>query len=696
VPGPSVTVQVYTGSQGGRGSDFESGVSALNSCDLDSIEQVVVSAARSGSRYDTPRLLLREVMRSRSVWLCLAVGVSATLAWATLEARRARESARLEFEERSRQVATHVEQSFRAPLEALYGIHALAAAWPDVDQERFELFAGRLIERYPSLAALELFDLVRGADRADFERHVSAKLGRPFSFLEPSGSLPARMVPSPRRDRHVVLTRLLPYRAELHGLDLTFDPVRCAQIQAAALAGTPLVTAKFRLVEDPEGVFSVAVYDPLYAGGTAPASSAERERQLRGFAVALYRISPLMSAALAGTTLDRSAVALVDKDPTLSAEKALLFGNRQALQPSGFGFRRDLYFAGRAWSLATSRPRPPRFAGASPSLVIGGIGSVLSALLTGLALSLGRSRRRFRALQALGPYTLLREIGAGGMGRVFEAQHRLLRRRAAIKVIAQETATDEQLRRFDLEAKITSELCHPNTVAVFDYGRTRLGDFYYAMEYVNGIDFQRLVRGHGRQPAARVRHLLVQVCGALSEAHGLGLVHRDVKPANLMVGVQGGIFDFVKVLDFGLVRVTRGIEAGRSGAGLLLGTPRYMAPEAFATSQSGPRADLYALGCVAYFLLAGREPFSAKTDAGIAALHLTQPPPPLRERGASDVPASLERLVMRLLAKNPDDRFASAAQLARALSELDLPTWSQTEAASFWASLDAQPVPLRA
>jgi serine/threonine-protein kinase len=275
------------------------------------------------------------------------------------------------------------------------------------------------------------------------------------------------------------------------------------------------------------------------------------------------------------------------------------------------------------------------------------------------------------------------------MGRVFEARHSLLRRRAAIKVVAQEQASEDQLRRFDLEAKTTSELCHPNTVVVFDYGRTRRGDFYYAMEYVNGITWERLVYDYGAQPAARVRHLLIQACGALSEAHGLGLVHRDVKPGNLMLGVNGGIFDFVKVLDFGLVRVTRGVEAGKSAPSVLLGTPRYMAPEAFASSHSGPRADLYALGCVAYFLLSGHELFTAKTDAGIATLHLTQMPGPLSGRGRGDVTPAFERIVMRCLAKNPDDRYASAAQLMRALSELTLPVWTQAEAALFWADYGA-------
>jgi serine/threonine-protein kinase len=650
---------------------------------LDSVEQGSVSVAPS--RYGSTKFVLRAALGSRGSWLGLLLGLACTLVGATIAGQRAREHARREFVDRSRLVAAHVEQSFRAPLEALYGIHALGCALPDVDQQRFAQFASRLLERYPSLAALELFDVVRGVDREGFERRVSAQVGHPFSFQEPGGSASRAMVVSPPRERHVVLTRLLPFQEQLHGLDISFDPVRRAQMAAATRAGTPTVTEKFRLVEDPEGVFSVAVYDPLYTSGEVPARDDERERQLRGFAVALYRLGPLMRGALAGTDLERASVALVDRDPRLPESDALLFGSREALGAHDFGFSRELHFAGRAWTLVTSRDAPRRLPAVAPTLVVGGVGSVLVALLVALASSLRASRKSFALLSALGPYTLLREIGGGGMGRVFEAQHSLLRRRAAIKVIAQEEASPEQLRRFDLEAKTTSQLCHPNSVVVFDYGRTRSGDFYYAMEYVDGITWDALVGSYGAQPAARVRHLLVQACGALSEAHGLGLVHRDVKPGNLMVGVNGGIYDFVKVLDFGLVRVTRGVEAGMSGPGVLLGTPRYMAPEAFASSQSGPRADLYALGCVAYFLLSGHDPFSAKTDAGIATLHLTKMPLPLKGRCHPDLTPELERIVMRCLAKNPEDRFASAAQLMRALSELDLPPWTQADAAAFWA-----------
>jgi serine/threonine-protein kinase len=644
------------------------------------------SSVTAASRSESIWRALRDASSSRLVWLTLVVGLIGTAAFAGGSAKRARQAAQREFAARSSVAAAQVQQSFSAPLEALHTIHALATAWPTIDQARFERFAAKLLERYPSLAALELFDAVRGEDRTIFERRMSAQLGHPFSFRDPDPAGSAHMVVAPQRDLHVVLTRLMPHQPQLHGLDLMFDPLRRVQVAVATHASGPWVTSKFRLVEDPQGVYSVAVYEALFADGEVPKTAEERERKLVGFATALYRLSPLMKAALSGTTLNQGAVALIDQDPTLSAADALLFGTRNPAADPSFRQRYPMRFAGRAWALEAYAEPPPILAAALPSFAIGGAGSLLATFLVAVSLMLRRSRQRFRALEALGPYTLERELGAGGMGRVFEARHRLLRRRVAIKVIAQPVANEPSRRRFELEAKITSELSHPNTVTVFDYGHTGAGDFYYAMEYVNGIDFEQLVRRFGAQSPARVRHLLAQVCGALSEAHGLGLVHRDIKPGNLMVAVHGGIFDFVKVLDFGLVRVTHGDDAFASSRGLL-GTPRYMAPEAFASAQSGPRADLYALGCVAYFLLSGREPFAGKTDASTAALHLTQKPAPLV---GGEVSRAFEDIVMRCLSKSPDDRFASAAQMMRALNALDLPSWTQADAAAFWADFEAQ------
>jgi len=273
---------------------------------------------------------------------------------------------------------------------------------------------------------------------------------------------------------------------------------------------------------------------------------------------------------------------------------------------------------------------------------------------------------------------------------VFEARHSFAQAARGDQSHRAGASHRGALRRFDLEAKTTSELCHPNTVVVFGLRSHAARRFFTTpWSFVNGITWEHLVHEYGAQPASRVRHLLLQACGSLSEAHGLGLVHRDVKPGNLMLGVNGGIFDFVKVLDFGLVRVTRGAEKAAPVPACCSARRATWPQRRLASSHSGPRADIYALGCVAYFLLAGQEPFTAKTDAGIAMLHLTQTPASLKGRGKGDITDGFERVVMRCLAKSPDDRFASAAQLMRALSELQLLPWTQADAAAFWADFAA-------
>jgi serine/threonine-protein kinase len=269
------------------------------------------------------------------------------------------------------------------------------------------------------------------------------------------------------------------------------------------------------------------------------------------------------------------------------------------------------------------------------------------------------------------------------MGCVYEARHALLRRRAAIKVIASAEASEEEIQRFDREAQLTSQLSHPNTVVLFDYGRTERGDFYFAMEFVPGITLEELIRKQGPQAPGRVRHLLLQVCGALAEAHELGFVHRDIKPSNIMLTTRGGIYDFIKVLDFGLAKVTHAQDSQLSQVGAVIGTPRYMAPECFAGAEAvSPRSDIYAVGCVAYFLLCGRDAFSQPDNAALAMAHLTTPPPPL-----SEAPPALDRIIMRCLAKAPEQRYSSMRQLMAALERCDLQSWSQVEAAASWESL---------
>jgi serine/threonine-protein kinase len=271
------------------------------------------------------------------------------------------------------------------------------------------------------------------------------------------------------------------------------------------------------------------------------------------------------------------------------------------------------------------------------------------AVYTGIWLMLGVSattvisyviyglRLEVRKAMQLGQYMLEDKIGEGGMGTVYRASHALLRRPAALKLLT--GTSGNAAERFEREVQITARLTHPNTVAVFDYGHTPDGVFYYAMEYLEGVSLEDLVGEHGAQDARRVVHVLLQACGALEEAHAAGLVHRDIKPANIMLTERGGVQDVVKVLDFGLVKeslnetATASADAKLSGVNTIMGTPHYLAPEGIVDPASvDGRADIYALGATAYYLLTGKVAFDGANLVEVCSKHLHEPPPSPRAR----------------------------------------------------------------
>jgi serine/threonine-protein kinase len=312
--------------------------------------------------------------------------------------------------------------------------------------------------------------------------------------------------------------------------------------------------------------------------------------------------------------------------------------------------------------------------------------------LTGIATSALASRiiyglqQRVRAATELGQYTLEDKIGEGGMGSVYRARHALLRRPTAIKLLTSGRGDERQIRRFEREVQLTASLTHPNTIAIYDFGRTPDGVFYYAMEYIEGITLEELVEHDGPQPAGRVVHLLKQVCSALIEAHELGLVHRDIKPANIMLSLRACVADHVKVLDFGLVKEVAKEDVAATQQNTLLGTPLYLAPEAIMEpSAVGARTDLYSLGAVAYQLLTGHPPFEGQTVVEICSKHLLAEPLPPSLYDGIDVPAGVEELVLACLAKAPEGRPASAAELRAKLEALET-AWTAAEAQHWWRS----------
>jgi len=262
------------------------------------------------------------------------------------------------------------------------------------------------------------------------------------------------------------------------------------------------------------------------------------------------------------------------------------------------------------------------------------------------------------------------------MGRVYVADQTAMKRRVAVKVILLETVPDanarlDLLRRFQREAMAASRLQHPNTVRVFDYGASDDGLLFLAMELLVGPSLAKVLRRDGRLSPQRTVRIGVQICKSLAEAHGQGIVHRDLKPENIILTDVAGEPDFVKVLDFGIAKFAMpGAESNLTRSGTVLGTPNYMAPEQALGQPVGPAADLYSLGVILYHCLTGKQPFSGDTPLAIMMKHAHEPPPPLSRDGPlPDVPPALERVVMMLLAKRPEDRPGPALEVARLLEE---------------------------
>ena len=294
-------------------------------------------------------------------------------------------------------------------------------------------------------------------------------------------------------------------------------------------------------------------------------------------------------------------------------------------------------------------------------------------------------RKEVREARRFGQYTLEQKIGEGGMGAVYRASHGMIRRPSAIKLLRGDPGDELNLQRFEREVQLTARLTHPNTITIFDYGRTNDGVFYYAMELLNGATLQRIVEIDGPQTPGKVVRILTMVCGALSEAHAIGLIHRDIKPANIMLCTQGGEVDVVKVLDFGLVKELEANPDTRlTGVNTLTGTPQYMAPECLLNPQSvDARTDIYALGTVAYFLLAGVDVFTGKSVVEVCGKHLHQKPDPLSTHGVA-IPAELEAVVLACLEKDPNDRPQSTAELRRRLEGCKVEPWDSDVARNWW------------
>jgi eukaryotic-like serine/threonine-protein kinase len=298
------------------------------------------------------------------------------------------------------------------------------------------------------------------------------------------------------------------------------------------------------------------------------------------------------------------------------------------------------------------------------------------------------ARRAAMEAMQLGQYTLDEKLGEGGMGVVYRARHAMLQRPTAVKFVSSEKTNEQTIARFEREVQLTAKLNHPNTIAIYDYGRTPEGIFYYAMEYLQGINLEDLIRKYGAQPEGRVIHILQQVCGSLAEAHHNGLIHRDIKPANIILTERGGIYDFAKLLDFGLAKATDAKkDASLTAIGSLTGTPLYMSPEAIENHNTDARSDLYALGAVGYYLLTATPVFDGKSVVEVLQKHANATPELPSKRTNRQFSAEIESVLLKCLAKNPDGRPQTASELADELAKCPTAgSWTRQDAQQWWQS----------
>ncbi len=320
-----------------------------------------------------------------------------------------------------------------------------------------------------------------------------------------------------------------------------------------------------------------------------------------------------------------------------------------------------------------------------------GVCALIASVVSRIIYDFGK--RMGKAME-VGSYQLLRPLGQGGMGEVWLARHRMLARPAAVKLIRPEVLGGDSgsrqtaLRRFEREARATAALDSFHTITLYDFGISQEGAFYYVMELLKGMNLDELVKRFGPVPPERAVHVLRQVCHSLGEAHDRGLVHRDVKPANIYLCRLGPETDFVKVLDFGLVKHSSGVEPGGTELtvdGVAQGTPAFMAPEmALGQEDIDGRVDIYGLGCVAYWMLTGAKVFEADNALAAVVAHVQKQPVPPSERTEVVIPEALDDLILKCLEKDPSDRPQTAAELDDQLAGLDIAVWSRERATAWW------------
>jgi serine/threonine protein kinase/CHASE1-domain containing sensor protein len=658
---------------------------------------------RSGA--ETSRFTLRRVQSAFSSWRVSMRGKDAVAAgvfvWIGLGLggylhTRAQTAAHLAFADRAQKLNTAITGRLTLPTEDLAALASFFEVSGSLTRDQFRVLAAPILRRRNTIYALEWLPVVPDSARARYEAEARAAGLSGYRIWETGKD--GKPQEASRRPFYVPVHYMEPPSTIALGFDIAGEPFRWSHAQRARDTGVIAASTPFGLVQDagkPDASPAIGLYAPVFRENV----SGDAAHRISGFVMAILRVDPLVDRA--ASEADASGLAFTLRDPEGGASALLAERPTHATalpRRAGFELQYPLPFADRRWSLDVFA-LPSAFRPTNRGPVTVAAAGVLAALFGFVVMTSLRTISRLRRQAArVGPYRLVARLGQGAMGIVWEARHALLRRPTAVKLLAPGTGGERALARFEREVQLTAGLTHPSTIAIYDYGRTADGVFYYAMELLRGINLVQLVAFEGPLPAGRVVYLLRQACGALAEAHAAGLIHRDIKPANLMVCVYGGIPDFLKILDFGLVKDVGAmepredkesgaeLEADLSQDGSLLGTPLYMAPEGMSDPAGvDARADIFALGAVGYFLLTGNSPFPGRTAIEVFAIERKGPPLSLRLAAPNPVPPALEATIFRCLAFDRAERPASAEILEGMLEVCDVaPVWTREDARRWW------------
>ncbi|MCP4192470.1 MAG: protein kinase [Planctomycetaceae bacterium] len=613
----------------------------------------------------------------------LAIGMVFTLfvGWLTYRVEGRQKTA--EFERLADHLTQVAENNFEATLEVFRSLPQFFEASEQVTRKEFNTFVLGALQRHDGIYAFQWIPLVDAEKLPDLVRSAHAE-GQPDFEIRTNREYADDQVVEQRAEYMPILYEQ-PLRFNV-GLDLLTDKWRAGAIKQALDSGNVAVSGRLVIPSDGGDMPGVALYMPVGRGEWA-----EGMPGYQGVVAVTLLIDPIMDEVLNGNYMQGTRVILAE-DATADPG-SVLFENAHPTKASPLAGNlrwEDRFSIGnQEWMLRVIAETGSDWNSRTIAwfvLAAGTIASFVGALGTvGLGTILGL-RQRVEAAVELGQYKLEEKIGEGGMGEVYRASHAMLRRPTAVKLLRAKNNTSAAISRFEREVQSTSQLVHPNTIVIFDYGRTPDGTFYYAMEYLEGVDLGHAVDFSGAMPAARVIHLLLQVCGSLHEAHEAGLVHRDIKPPNIMLCQRGGQTDIVKVLDFGLVKDVAERDGQVTQVNAITGTPLYMSPEAISNSPAvDARSDLYSLGAVGYLLLGGQPLFAAKNAVEVMHAHLHTKPEPLSEKLGRPVAADLEAVIMACLEKDPARRPQSAEELTEALRSCKaFGQWSTNQALDWW------------